>query len=163
MLQVDLGANPNLLTNELRQSPLHYAVKNNSALCISMLIDHNNALEQDSNSEETRLVLEKFYLVSTLTPKTPFPRLPVNFNLRDINGDTPISLALNLRFKELVPLLIKGKADINVRNGKDFTLLHQAIMKEDAETAVYLLQQGVDINALTSENETPLQLAIHCR
>lgn len=160
MLQVDLGANPNLLTNELRQSPLHYAVKNNSALCIAMLIDHNNALEEDSNSEETRLEFEVFYLV---TPKIPFSRLPVNFNLRDINGDTPISLALNLRFKELVPLLIKGKADINVRNGKDFTLLHQAIMKEDAETAVYLLQQGVDINALTSENETPLQLAIHCR
>lgn len=86
-----------------------------------------------------------------------------NFNLRDINSDTPISLALNLRFKELVPLLISGKADINMRNGKDLTLLHQAIMKEDANTAVYLLDQGVDINALTSENEMPLQLAIHCR
>ncbi|CAH1132015.1 unnamed protein product [Ceutorhynchus assimilis] len=142
---VSLGANPNMLTNELRQSPLHYAVKNNAAVCIEALIDHNKALEEKDNSNGD----EK--------------RLAVNFNQRDINGDTPISLALNLRFKDLVPLLIKGKADINVRNGKDFTLLHQAILKEDASTAVYLLQQGVDINALTSENESPLQLAIHCR
>lgn len=80
-----------------------------------------------------------------------------------MNGDTPISLALNLRFRDLVPLLIKGKADVNMRNGKDYTVLHQAIIKEDAATAVYLLDQGVDINALTSDNETPLQLAIHCR
>ncbi|XP_066251901.1 rabankyrin-5 isoform X2 [Euwallacea similis] len=140
---VSLGANPNLLSNELRQSPLHYAVKSNSVSCIRALIAHNESLEQTSNNEDTRL--------------------PVNFNLRDINGDTAISLALQLRFRELVPLLIKGKADINVRNGKDYTLLHQAILKEDATTAAYLLEQGVDINALTSENETPLQLAIHCR
>ncbi|KAH1019084.1 hypothetical protein HUJ05_006745, partial [Dendroctonus ponderosae] len=140
---ISLGANPNLLTNEFRQSALHYAAQSNATECIEAFIRHNISLEQSDNPDEQKIL--------------------ANFNLRDINSDTPISLALNLRFKDLVPLLISGKADINMRNGKDLTLLHQAIIKEDANTAVYLLDQGVDINALTSENETPLQLAIHCR
>lgn len=70
-----------------------------------------------------------------------------NFNARDENGETPLSLALNEGFNSLVPLLITGKADVNVRNAKDFTLLHQAILKEDAKTAVFLLDNGADMNA----------------
>ncbi|XP_060532687.1 rabankyrin-5 isoform X2 [Cylas formicarius] len=140
---VKLGANPNLLTNELRQTALHYAVKHNAVRSIEALIRHNEGIGFDDAEGETRLA--------------------VNFNLRDINGDTPICLALNSGNKNLVPLLIEGKADVNVRNGKDFSLLHQAIIKEDAETAVFLLEHGVDINAKTADYETPLQLAIHCR
>ncbi|XP_063927152.1 rabankyrin-5 [Zophobas morio] len=127
---LELGVNPNLLTNELRQSPLHYAVKSNSVECVEVFIKRGEG---------------------------------ANFNARDINGETPISLALNEGHKDLVPVLIRGNADVNVRNGKDFTLLHQAILKEDAKTALFLLDNGADINAKTAESETPLQLAIHCR
>jgi ankyrin repeat protein len=41
-----------------------------------------------------------------------------------------------------------GGADINVRNGKGLTLLHQAVMKEDSETAIFLLDHGADMNAV---------------
>lgn len=70
-----------------------------------------------------------------------------DFNARDANGDTPVGLALNDGHRDLVPVLIRGKADVNVRNGKDFTLLHQAILKEDGKTAIFLLDNGADINA----------------
>nr|XP_023017767.1 rabankyrin-5 [Leptinotarsa decemlineata] len=140
---VELGANANLLTNELRQSALHYAIKSNSEECIRALIDFNTELEKTENTAESRV--------------------PCNFNLADMNGDTPISLALNEGYNHLVPVLIEGKADVNIRNGKDFTLLHLAILKEDSSTAIFLLNHGVDINAKTSDYETPLQLAIHCR
>ncbi|KAK4878403.1 hypothetical protein RN001_010909 [Aquatica leii] len=128
---LSLGANPNAVTNELRQTPLHYAVLSNSEECINEFIEFN--------------------------------RESVNFNLKDSNGETPLSLALNEGFNELVPILIKGKADVNMRNAKDFTLLHQAILKEDSKTAIFLLDNGADMNAKTSEFESPLQLAIHCR
>lgn len=118
---LNLGANPNLLTNETRQSPLHYSVLSNSAECVRFFIKYNE------NSEPEKV--------------------PANFNVRDTNGDTPLSLALNQGFNDLVPLLIEGKADVNVRNGKDFTLLHEAILKEDSNTAIFLLDNGADINA----------------
>lgn len=116
-----LGANPNLLTNDSRQSSLHYAVLSNSAECIEKFIEHND------NTNESNIA--------------------VNFNLRDVDGETPLSLALNEGYNDLVPVLIRGKADVNVRNGKDFTLLHQAILKEDGKTAIFLLDNGADMNA----------------
>lgn len=111
---LEMGADANLFTNELRQTPLHYCVLSNAAICIKAFIKQPDR---------------------------------VNFNARDSNGDTPISLALNEGFNELVPVLIEGKADVNVRNRKDFTLLHQAILKEDSKTAIFLLDNGADINA----------------
>ncbi|KAF2882462.1 hypothetical protein ILUMI_23687 [Ignelater luminosus] len=140
------NANPNPLTNDLRQIPLHYAVLSNSKDCVQAFINYNNSLESGK-----------------LSPNTDSPRIPANFNMRDINGEMPLSLALNEGYNELVPILISGKADVNVRNGKDFTLLHQAILKEDSKTAVFLLDNGADMNAKTAESESPLQLAIHCR
>lgn len=87
----------------------------------------------------------------------------VDFNLKTFDGDSSLSLALKSGAQDLVPILISGGADVNVRNGQDLTLLHQAILKEDADTAVFLLNQGADMNALTGDQESPLQLAIHCR
>lgn len=107
----------NSLTADLKQTPLHYAVKSNSESSIEDFIE--------SNSEGK-----------------------VNFNIRDANGDTPLSLALSEGYKSLVPILIKGDADVNVKNGKNFTLLHQAIMKEDASTAIFLLDNGADMNVM---------------
>ncbi|KAF5296308.1 hypothetical protein FQA39_LY12525 [Lamprigera yunnana] len=133
---LSLGANPNVLTNDLRQTPLHFAVLSNSKDCIRKFIDHNNNLEG---------------------------KLSANFNLKDINGESPLSLALSQGFNELLPILIEGKADVNVRNAEDFTLLHQAILKEDSKTAIFLLDNNADINAKTADFESPLQLAIHCR
>ncbi|KAH9641473.1 hypothetical protein HF086_006089 [Spodoptera exigua] len=86
-----------------------------------------------------------------------------NLNLKNSEGDTPVSLALTEGHKNLVAPLIEGGADPNIRNGKGFTLLHQAIVEEDSRTAIYLLDHGADMNALTEAGETPLQLAIHCR
>lgn len=116
-----LGSNPNLLTNDTRRTPLHYAVLSNTIVSIRKFIEYN------SNIDATKV--------------------PANFNIRDSNGDTPLSLALNHGYNELVPVLIEGKADVNVRNGKDFTLLHEAILKEDSTTAIFLLDNGADINA----------------
>ena len=40
-----------------------------------------------------------------------------------------------------------GGADVNIRNGQGLTLLHQAIAKKDAETALFLLNQGANMDA----------------
>lgn len=132
------GASPNMQSGigEMKAA-LHYAVENKSNDVIQVLVEFKeNAAE---------------------TGEKP------DFNLKTVDGDSPLSLALMLEAKELVPILIQGGADVNARNGQDLTLLHQAILKEDAETAIFLLNQGADFNALTGDQESPLQLAIHCR
>uniref|UniRef100_A0A182Y4P8 FYVE-type domain-containing protein n=1 Tax=Anopheles stephensi TaxID=30069 RepID=A0A182Y4P8_ANOST len=133
---LEKGAPPNVQSGvtELKTA-LHYAVEENYTDVVEAFIDY-----KDTNPPGT-----------------------VDFNLKNAFGDSPLSLALSLGYNELVPLLIKGGADVNARNGQDMTLLHQAILKEDSKTAVFLLGQGADMNALTADQESPLQLAIHCR
>lgn len=71
-------------------------------------------------------------------------------NLKDGEGETPLSLAIKAPLKkgrEIVAALIKAGADINQCNEKGLTLLHQAILKEDSATAIFLLENGADMNA----------------
>ncbi|XP_046739305.1 rabankyrin-5 isoform X1 [Diprion similis] len=87
-------------------------------------------------------------------------------NLKDGEGETPLSLAIKTPLKkgrEIVAALIKAGADINQVNEKGLTLLHQAILKEDSATAIFLLENGADMNIKTRDGETPLQLCVHCR
>lgn len=136
---LEKGASPNLQSAvaELKTA-LHFAVESNNSDVIMAFIDYKNAASEPA--AET-----------------------MDFNLKNAMGDSPLSLALSLGYNDLVPLLIKGGADVNARNGQDMTLLHQAILKEDSKTAVFLIHQGADMNALTADQESPLQLAIHCR
>lgn len=132
------GASPNMQSGigEMKTA-LHYAVEKQHIDVIEVLVDYK---EKAGDGVERP-----------------------DFNLKTVDGDSPLSLALQLEAKELVPILIRGGADVNARNGQDLTLLHQVILKEDPETAVFLLNQGADFNALTGDQESPLQLAIHCR
>lgn len=132
------GASPNMQSGigEMKTA-LHYAVEYRHVDVLKVLVDYKDKAVE--------------------TAERP------GFNLKTIDGDSPLSLALQLEARELVPMLIHGGADVNARNGQDLTLLHQAILTEDTETAVFLLNQGADFNALTGDQESPLQLAIHCR
>jgi len=137
-----------------RQSPLHLAVKDNYVGPILAMIEHMNNLSKIEKKNDSG--------PSLLMP---------DFNLKNSDGDTPLSLALDKGYiifyyifmrnvcfcfnfyflsgyLSLVDPLIKGGGDVNIRNGRGFTLLHQAIMKEDSKTAIFLLDNGADMNAL---------------
>lgn len=70
-----------------------------------------------------------------------------DLNIKNQDGDSPLCLALKQGIDELVPILVQGGCDVNVRNSNDLTLLHQAILKEDSKTALFLLENGADIDA----------------
>lgn len=44
-------------------------------------------------------------------------------------------------------MFIVGGADVNIRNGSGLSLLHQAILKQDAKAAQFLLSQGANVDA----------------
>lgn len=133
---LDKGASPNLQSGitDLK-TPLHFAVESNQPDVLNAFVAHKKVASGEV----------------------------ADFNLKNSDGDPPLSVALALGRNALVPILINGGADVNARNGQDLTLLHQAILKEESETALFLLNQGADMNALTGDQESPLQLAIHCK
>lgn len=138
------GASPNLQSSISQlKSPLHLAVETNAEDALKEIALYRLQGNETSKSNDTNF-------------EQP------DFNCKDANGDSPLSISLALNRTNLVPILIKGGADVNARNGQDMTLLHQAILNHDSDTAIFLLDQGADMNALTGEQESPLQLAIHC-
>ena len=68
-----------------------------------------------------------------------------DFNLKDSIEQTPFALALWNGYHQLASHLLLGGASINDTNSDGMTLLHQAIMKQDAISAVYLLDHGADL------------------
>lgn len=93
------GASPNIQSGiaELK-SALHFAVENDFANALQIFVDH---IQLEGVGEKP------------------------DFNLKTADGDSPLSRALALGRKSLVPILISGGADVNARNGQDLTLLHQ--------------------------------------
>ncbi|XP_050520840.1 rabankyrin-5 isoform X2 [Daktulosphaira vitifoliae] len=149
---LEFQANPNLQTlppdsiilsaddglqTSYRLSPLHTAIIHKQEGAVNAILHHHNTILAE--------------------PKPDFS--PVNLNLRDSLGDTPLSLALKSDMQHIVPDLIAGGADIDMRNGEGMTLLHQAILKGDDKTALYLVKQGSNFDTKTQDDQTPLELA----
>uniref|UniRef100_A0A1B6G1J7 FYVE-type domain-containing protein n=2 Tax=Cuerna arida TaxID=1464854 RepID=A0A1B6G1J7_9HEMI len=147
---LECGANPNIQTlppeiaalsdepelTVYRQSCMHRAISGGNLNAVKAFLEHRVTAEDSKDS------------------------IVANLNLRDSQGNTPLSLALSLGMQNIVADLIQGGADVNTRNGEGLTLLHQAIKKQDVESAIFLLNQGANIDAKTMSEETPLQLAI---
>lgn len=78
------------------------------------------------------------------------PALNSQLTIKNNANNTPLSLAIKVPFKkgkDIVLALIKAGANVNERNEMGLTLLHQAILKEDSATAIFLLENGADMNA----------------
>lgn len=100
------------------EAPIHFAVENRNIDVIQALLDIPNSTSQ--------------------------------LNLKNADGETPLSLAIKSSFKQgrdIVAALIKAGADINEKNEKGLSLLHEAILKEDSASAIFLIESGSDINA----------------
>lgn len=153
---LQIGANPNAQFHKSKmRSPIHIAVEANAIDVLKEIVNQNSWASGQ----------------------------PSNFDCKDDNGNTPLSLSIELGRSHLVSLLIDGGANVNARNHDDMTLLHQSILNKDMDTAILLLQYGADANLLTGiiiillviflyvliifygfkkgDKKSPLQLAIY--
>lgn len=85
-----------------------------------------------------------------------------DFNVRDTDGQTVLSYCLWNRNLAMAKRLIQNGADVNINDNDDIPLLHQAILRQCTDAALFLLDQpNVDINKKSSvDNLTALQLAV---
>jgi ankyrin repeat protein len=65
------------------------------------------------------------------------------------DADSPLSLALatTRSDRDIPAALVEAGTDLEQRNEAGHTALHQAILKEDSVSAIFLLEHGADMNA----------------
>ena len=83
-----------------------------------------------------------------------------DLNIKNSRDQTPLLIALDSEQHSIAQTLIDEGANVNIVNSEGLTLLHQALIKKDMRSAMFLLNYGADIQMRTRSNETPLQLAV---
>jgi hypothetical protein len=73
--------------------------------------------------------------------------------------EAPLHLASIRGMFDIARLLLDHGADVNIRDGTDWTPLHFASIKGDIEVAQLLLERGAILNAQSISGYFPLQLA----
>jgi uncharacterized protein len=85
---------------------------------------------------------------------------PVNSPSRNNLKATPIQSAAAAGHTNIVELLLKQKADPNIREQGGYTPLHAAAQNGDRETIRALLYGGADLTLQSDDGKLPLDLAL---
>ena len=83
-----------------------------------------------------------------------------NFNIQDEQGQSVFSLTLWVNMLPIAKQLLHVcQAQIKIKDCDQTPLLAQAITKQNVQAALFLLEQGVDVNEIT-HGLSPIQLAV---
>ncbi len=83
----------------------------------------------------------------------------VDLNTKDLEGKTPLIVALNMGEREMAEALIAKGADLKAKDKNEVTALHAALRMGQAEVAATLIEKGVDLNSADRTGQVPLTLA----
>jgi len=79
---------------------------------------------------------------------------------RNKMGNTPLHLAMNMGYIDIVKLLLAKGADVNARDSYSSTPLHYAAKSGRKDIAELLLAKGAEVNAKDRDGQTPLSRAV---
>ena len=115
---------------------LKTAIKKNNSKKVEELIDNNKTVE------------EKIQFINT----------PINSS-----QDTPLNIAAMFNNIDIVKLLVKAGAELDIANDDDETPLHTAVHRGNIKIVKFLIDRGANINTRDSiDRYTPLHLALSC-
>ncbi len=80
-------------------------------------------------------------------------------DIKDGNGDTPLTIASYRAKSDLAKLLIDAGADVSEKNNRDFTALMLAVQAGNIELVKTLLDAGADVHADRLRGGTALSVA----
>ncbi len=176
-------------TNKCGQTPLHIACEINSKEMVTRLLDLKADPLKKNNQGETcmsvckrrghlavaEIILEKTkldpsqndsedcLLIAVCNGSKEFTRLflkfQVNINYRDENGNSAISLAVQLGHDDILDFLLKNGANPHEITNEGDTLLHLACKKNREKCVKKLLLSGASVHAANNTLERPLHIA----
>lgn len=143
-------------------APLHLAAQAGLTKIVGQMIERGAAINAQNMRQQTPLhiAIEQKH-VETINRLLVEPA--IDLTIRDEHEHTALGLCLAGGLYSVAPRLVERGADVEARNGKQQTLLHQAIMRRDAEAVRFLLDHGCTADSRTAEGDVPLKLAIDCR
>ncbi|KAI8782408.1 rabankyrin-5 isoform X2 [Biomphalaria glabrata] len=122
-----------------QQTPLHLALTKGHHSVVQVFLDYKKELSKSGN---------------TSTKVLP------NFNVKDSVGQTVLGLALWNNMHDMADKLLACGANINEKNAAGMTLLHQAIEKQETESALFLMDHLADLEAISPDEQSVIQHAI---
>lgn len=156
-LLVNNGANVNAATKDDCIMPLHISVRTKSKDIFYFLIERNANFLSKTNEEKNILHLA----VENDWPELVTEFLPKGFDINDqtISGETLLFIAVDKGDEDIIEMLLKLNADVNVVNSNNESPLH--IAAEFSEDIVkILLNYGANIDEVNLNYETPLCISV---
>ncbi|XP_033756865.1 nuclear factor NF-kappa-B p105 subunit-like [Pecten maximus] len=155
--------------NRRLQTPLHLAVITGQEGVVDALLKAGGeptVLDRHGNTAAHLASLYKKdkclaamlkYIRPRVSRQRPFPEL----DIKNIDGLTPLHISAQKEDLTSIKLLIKGKADVNMADGKSGrTALHYAAGSDDLATAGWLLLEAkAAVNATCFDGNTSLHVA----
>ena len=68
-----------------------------------------------------------------------------NFSIKDSLDQTPLAVALWAGLHDIARKLMLGGASVNDTNSEGLTLLHQAVLRKDTPSCIFLMDNQADI------------------
>jgi len=129
--------------------------------------DHNSSLEivkkfyllTEIQQQQTIVSLIEHNMVEALE-KVLLSKYDVNFL---ISGQSPLHFAIKDQNLNMIRILIKYNADLELVDIYKETALNCAVRTGHIEIIKYLLEQGAEVNTHASDSTTPLEVAIYNR
>ncbi|AAR83496.1 CNPV150 ankyrin repeat protein [Canarypox virus] len=116
----------------------------------------------DINDQDTYEIPPIHYAIETRDIETLKVLISkgADVNTRDIDNDVPLYKAMNITdnqiHNEIVDILLRNGADLNITNNYHFTPLHEAVFTSHWLTVKKLIYHGANINAKDETGKTPL-------
>ncbi|XP_060610048.2 NF-kappa-B inhibitor epsilon [Anolis sagrei] len=160
------------IQNDLFQTPLHLSVYLEQSLVVQALVlkGVNTALQDRSGNTPLHLACEQQSLECTQLlliqePTSDNNRVareaPQELQLQNWQGLTCLHISTLKGNLQLMTLLVKNGADINVQDGTSGkTPLHLAVENHDEMAVKHLLRMGAQVDAQMYNGCTPLHLAV---
>lgn len=164
--------------NKLSQTPLHLAAILNQPEVVRRLVVAGADLTSQDKKLNTPLHIacrdgNMSVVISLITPihynetqqgecQGQYQAIPQDFTIANKEGLTCLHLAASQRHFNVLELLIRYNADVNMKDRKsDRTILHEACERGDMDMVKFLLKNETkcDINASTRDGKTPCDLA----
>ncbi|CAK9144400.1 unnamed protein product [Ilex paraguariensis] len=138
------------------------AVYDQASSCSSLTLAKVMLQEQTSLDHNSGCLIRetsgKSFLNSSSVANTSEGRM-----VEDIDGCSLLHLACEAADIGMLELLLQYGANMNVRDSRGQTPLHQCILRKKATFAKLLLSRGADPQAINGEGNTPLDLAVESK